>query len=71
MKHVLIALALAGALSVAVDAKDSPLAPLSIAHQGYFFVGGKYSTVKDQQVMSGQLYVEFQIPSKQTHECPS
>jgi len=70
MKHVLIALALAGALSVAVDAKDSPLAPLSIAHQGYFFVGGKYSTVKDQQVMSGQLYVEFQIPSKQTHEWP-
>jgi len=70
MKHVLIALALAAALSVAVDAKDSPLAPLSIARQGYFFVGGKYSTVKDQQVMSGQLYVEFQIPSKQTHEWP-
>jgi len=70
MKHVLIALALATTLSVAVDAKDSPLAPLSIAHQGYFFVGGKYSTVKDQQVMSGQLYVEFQIPSKQTHEWP-
>ena len=70
MKHVLIALALAATLSVAVDAKDSPLAPLSIAHQGYFFVGGKYSTVKDQQVMSGQLYVEFQIPSKQTHEWP-
>ncbi len=68
MKHVLIALALAATLSVAVDAKDPALAPLSIARQGYFFVGGKYSTVKDQQVMSGQLYVEFQIPSKQTHE---
>src|SRR5438093_10649424 len=70
MKHVLIALALAGALSVAVDAKDSPLAPLSIARQGYFFVGGKYSTVKNQQVMSGQFYVEFQIPSKQTQDWP-
>ena len=70
MKHVLIALALATTLSVAVDAKDPALAPLSIARQGYFFVGGKYSTVKDQQVMSGQLYVEFQIPSKQTHEWP-
>ena len=70
MKHVLIALALAATLSVAVDAKDPALAPLSIARQGYFFVGGKYSTVKDQQVMSGQLYVEFQIPSKQTHEWP-
>ncbi|OLD21122.1 MAG: hypothetical protein AUI91_05090 [Acidobacteria bacterium 13_1_40CM_3_56_11] len=70
MKHVLIALALAATLSVAVDAKDPALAPLSIARQGYFFVGGKYSTVKDQQVMSGQLYVEFQIPSKQTHDWP-
>jgi len=70
MKHVLIALALAATLSVAVDAKDPALAPLSIARQGYFFVGGKYSTVKDQQVMSGQLYVEFQIPSKQTPEWP-
>src|SRR5437016_9442484 len=70
MKHVLIALALAATLSVAVDAKDPALAPLSIARQGYFFVGGKYSIVKDQQVMSGQLYVEFQIPSKQTHEWP-
>ncbi len=70
MKHVLIALALAATLSVAVDAKDPALAPLSIARQGYFFVGGKYSTVKDQQVMSGQFYVEFQIPSKQTHDWP-
>ena len=70
MKHVLIALALAATLSVAVDAKDPALAPLSIARQGYFFVGGKYSTVNGQQVMSGQLYVEFQIPGKQTHEWP-
>src|SRR5213593_3240312 len=70
MKHVLIALALAATLSVAVDAKDPALAPLSIARQGYFFVGGKYSTVKDQQLLSGQLYVEFQIPAKQTHEWP-
>jgi len=70
MKHVLIALALAATLSVAVDAKDPALAPLSIARQGYFFVGGKYSTFKDQQVMSGQFYVEFQIPSKQTHDWP-
>ncbi len=45
MKHVLIALALAATLSVAVDAKDPALAPLSIARQGYIFVGGKYSTV--------------------------
>src|SRR5256884_2522382 len=70
MKHLATAFILAATFSMAADAKDSPLVPLSIARQGYFFVGGKYSTVKDQQVMSGQLYVEFQIPSKQTHEWP-
>ena len=70
MKHLVTALIVAATVSLAVDAKDSPLAPLSIARQGYFFVGGKYSTVKDQQVMSGQLYVEFQIPSKQMHDWP-
>ena len=34
------------------------------------FAGGKYSTVNGRQVMSGQLYAEFQIPSKQTHPWP-
>ena len=70
MKHTCIALALAATLSFAAPAKDPTLPPLSIARQGYFFVGGKYLTAKDQQVMSGQLYVEFQIPAKQTHEWP-
>src|SRR6267142_2745687 len=44
--------------------------PLSIARQGYLFAGGKYSTVNDRQVISGQLYAEFQIPSRQTHPWP-
>jgi pimeloyl-ACP methyl ester carboxylesterase len=51
----------------------SPLAaqpPLPIAHEGYVFAGGKYSTVNGRQVMSGQLYAEFQIPVKQTHPWP-
>ena len=43
---------------------------LTIAAQGYFFVGGKYSTVNDRQVMTGQLYVEYQIPARQTHPYP-
>ena len=70
MKHLATALIVAATFTMAAYTKDPPLSPLSIARQGYFFVGGKYSTVKDQQVMSGQLYVEFQIPSKQTHEWP-
>jgi pimeloyl-ACP methyl ester carboxylesterase len=43
---------------------------LQIAKQGYFFVGGKLTTVNDRQVMSGQAYVEFQIPRRQTHPYP-
>src|SRR5215469_15381666 len=46
------------------------LAPLSIQREGYLFAGGKYSTVGGRQVMSGQLYAEFQIPHEQTHPYP-
>jgi pimeloyl-ACP methyl ester carboxylesterase len=69
MKRLAIALVIGITLGMATHAKDSP-PPLSIAQQGYFFVGGKYSTVKDQQVMSSHLYVEFQIPSRQIHPWP-
>src|SRR5580692_12562559 len=50
------------------QAKDS--APLSIQREGYQFAGGKYSTVGGKQVLSGQLYAEFQIPSHQAHPYP-
>src|SRR5438067_6962027 len=53
------------ALAVAVGAE-----PLSIARQGYVFAGGKYSIVNGRQVMSGQLYAEFQIPTRQSHPWP-
>ena len=52
-----VALPLAAA---ALSAQSSGTAPLSIARQGYFYAGGKYSTVGERQVMSGQLFVEFQ-----------
>jgi pimeloyl-ACP methyl ester carboxylesterase len=50
-----------------LNAKDLPI---SIERQGYLFAGGKYSTVNGQQVMSGQIYAEYQIPAKQTHRWP-
>jgi pimeloyl-ACP methyl ester carboxylesterase len=56
------------ARSVSAQSKDP--GPLSIARQGYLFAGAKYSTVNGRQVMSGQLYAEFQIPSRQTHRWP-
>jgi len=45
-------------------------APLSIQREGYLFAGGKYSAIGGRQVLSGQLYAEFQIPSHQTHPYP-
>jgi pimeloyl-ACP methyl ester carboxylesterase len=45
-------------------------AALSIARQGYLFAGGKYSTVEGRRVLSGHLYAEFQIPTRQTHPYP-
>jgi pimeloyl-ACP methyl ester carboxylesterase len=58
-----------GAAAIMAAQPASP-EPLSIARQGYLFAGGKYSTVGGRQVMSGQLYAEFQIPSRQTHPWP-
>src|SRR5881397_2952309 len=69
MKHLILRLVLAvGIAGAAAPAKDPE--PLSIARQGYLFTGGKYSNSNNRTAMSGQLYVEFQIPSNQTHPWP-
>ena len=49
---------------------EQNLPPLEIAREGYVFAGGKYSTVKDAKIMSGQIYAEFQIPAHQRHPYP-
>lgn len=38
-------------------------APISIAKQGYFFVGGKLFPTNGDQAMAGQMFVQFQIPA--------
>jgi pimeloyl-ACP methyl ester carboxylesterase len=48
----------------------TPRAPLEIAEQGYFFVGGSYFDAPDGRFMSGQMYVEYQIPHPRRHEWP-
>ena len=62
----------AGAVSLALGIAGQGFAaePLSIASQGYLFAGGKYSTVNGKEVMSGQLYAEYQVPEKKTHPYP-
>ena len=47
-----------------------PAGPLVIARQGYFFVGGQYTTTKDGQIMVGQMYVQYQIPQQRKHPYP-
>jgi pimeloyl-ACP methyl ester carboxylesterase len=59
---------LAVILLVGAAAAQGP--PLVIAKQGYFFVGGKYFDAQDGRFMSGQMYVEFQIPGTLTHPYP-
>jgi pimeloyl-ACP methyl ester carboxylesterase len=56
-------------LLVATATAQAPQ-PLVIAKQGYFFVGGKYFDAQDGRSMSGQMYVEFQIPAKVAHRYP-
>ena len=61
---------IAGALlmgSVAQAADDSPMA---LARDGFFYIGGKPSKVGDRTIITGQMYVEYRIPAKQTHPYP-
>src|ERR1051325_6771787 len=62
-----IAFALIAFASVVASAQAPPLA---IAQQGYFFVGGRYFDAQDGRFMSGQMYVEYQIPSRLTRAYP-
>ena len=68
MAYSIVRLGVALLLLAATTAAQSP--PLVIAKQGYFFVGGKYFDAQDGRFMSGQMYVEFQIPQKVTHRYP-
>src|SRR5262245_30947154 len=68
--QIVLTILLFSALATRTTAQLKNSEPLSIAKQGYLFAGGKYSKVNDRQVMSGHLYVEFQIPGKQTHRWP-
>ena len=61
------ALLLAAFTSIQCNAAD---APLVIAQQGYFFVPGPYTNAKDGPVMTGQMFVQFQIPHERKHKYP-
>ena len=43
---------------------------LAIAGQGYFFVGGRYSDTADGRIMTGQMFVQYQVPHERRHPYP-
>ena len=53
-----------------VASSQAPSAGIAIAQQGYFFVGGHYTQTKDGQIMTGQMFVQYQIPQERRHALP-
>jgi pimeloyl-ACP methyl ester carboxylesterase len=69
------AMALAASAFLAVAAGRSARAadeepPLSLARDGFFYVGGRNTTVNGHTYVVGQMYVEMRIPAKLTHPYP-
>ena len=71
MRRNVASLACAALLAMGVSPSRAADAPaLEIASQGYIFAGGKYVDGPDGKTMSGQAYVEYQIPKNRTHPFP-
>lgn len=51
----------ASALAQPTPTPSAP--PLSIARQGYLFVGGHLFAAKGDQAMAGQMLVQYQVPA--------
>jgi pimeloyl-ACP methyl ester carboxylesterase len=62
--------AVAAVVALMGSASAQEVGPLSIAKQGYFFVGGKYFDTPNGKVMAGHAYVEYLIPQNRTHRFP-
>jgi pimeloyl-ACP methyl ester carboxylesterase len=72
MLAIVAAVGVIGALAAFTlpSARAADDGPLTIAKQGYFFVGGKIDTSIEGAPMVGQMYVEYQIPQKLQHPYP-
>ena len=55
LKHFFLAAALIIAAAFPARAAEEP--PLALARDGYFYVGGRLTTVKNKQYMTGQMYM--------------
>lgn len=72
MRHILLAGIMLGAGALVGPVAAQPAAQptandstqaLSIAKQGYFFVGGHLFPTSGDQAMAGQMFVQFQVPA--------
>jgi pimeloyl-ACP methyl ester carboxylesterase len=68
-KHFRTAALLAAALFLAPGVNGAE-APLAIAKQGNFYIGGHYVASKGDMPMIGQMFVQYQIPQNRTHPYP-
>lgn len=60
----------AGASLLALTGARAQGGPLTIAKQGYFFVGGKLEPSLEGTPPVGHMYVEYQIPAELRHPYP-
>jgi pimeloyl-ACP methyl ester carboxylesterase len=70
MRAAAAALVGAGASLLALTGARAQSAPLVIAKQGYFFVGGKLEPSLEGTPPVGHMYVEYQIPAQLQHPYP-
>jgi pimeloyl-ACP methyl ester carboxylesterase len=54
--------------SLMANAADEP--PITLARDGFFYVGGKPTKAGDRTTITGQMFVEYRIPAKQTQPYP-
>jgi pimeloyl-ACP methyl ester carboxylesterase len=62
--------ACAAALAIVSAASAQDPEPMSLVRDGFFHVGGKYTTVNGKTYVTGQMYVEERVPAKKTHPYP-
>jgi pimeloyl-ACP methyl ester carboxylesterase len=53
-----------------VVSSEEPTPAAAIAEHGYFFVGGRYTQTKDGEIMTGQMFVQYQVPRERRHPYP-
>ena len=68
--YVFLAAALSAAMVISPSSLRAANAPLRIAEQGNFYIGGRYVEDNGDTPMIGQMYVQYQIPFERTHPYP-